>query len=44
MCAERDWRNCHRQFISDTLAARGHAVVHVLASGELEPHPLRLEP
>ncbi|HEX2232968.1 MAG TPA: DUF488 domain-containing protein [Thermoleophilaceae bacterium] len=44
MCAEQDWRNCHRQFISDALAARGHEVQHVLASGELEPHPMRLEP
>ena len=44
MCAERDWRNCHRQFISDALMARGLEVSHVLASGELEPHPMRLEP
>jgi uncharacterized protein (DUF488 family) len=44
MCAERDWRNCHRQFISDALAARGQEVLHVLAGGELEPHPMRLEP
>src|SRR5918999_1934491 len=36
MCAEREWRNCHRQFISDALAARGHDVVHVTADGELE--------
>jgi uncharacterized protein (DUF488 family) len=43
MCAERDWRNCHRQFISDALAARGHDVIHVTADGELEPHPARLE-
>ena len=43
MCAERDWRNCHRQFISDALAARGHEVLHVSADGELEPHPGRLQ-
>jgi uncharacterized protein (DUF488 family) len=43
MCAERDWRNCHRQFIADALAARGHEVLHVAADGELEPHPARLD-
>jgi uncharacterized protein (DUF488 family) len=43
MCAERDWRNCHRQFIADALTARGHDVLHVTADGELEPHPARLE-
>jgi uncharacterized protein (DUF488 family) len=43
MCAERDWRNCHRRFISDTLSSRGHEVVHIPAGGELEPHQPGLE-
>jgi uncharacterized protein (DUF488 family) len=42
MCAEHDWRNCHRRFIADALAARRHEVVHVTADGELVPHPAML--
>jgi uncharacterized protein (DUF488 family) len=42
MCAEADWRNCHRRYIADTLGARGHEVVHVAAGGELEPHQREL--
>ncbi len=29
MCAEADWRRCHRQLITDALLARGVEVVHV---------------
>ncbi len=43
MCAEGDWRNCHRRLIADALTARGWSVVHLLPDGGLEPHPLELE-
>lgn len=42
MCAEADWRRCHRRLIADALAARGWRVVHLLADGRLEQHPLRI--
>ena len=42
MCAERDWRGCHRRFIAEELADGGHEVVHI-GGGELEPHQPRLE-
>jgi uncharacterized protein (DUF488 family) len=28
MCAERDWRRCHRQLLADVLLARGFEVWH----------------
>jgi uncharacterized protein (DUF488 family) len=38
MCAETlPWR-CHRWLISELLAARGHAIVHLLRPGESRPH------
>ena len=40
MCAEADWRRCHRQLIADTLLARGWRPVHLLADGRREPHRL----
>ncbi|HXZ85731.1 MAG TPA: DUF488 domain-containing protein [Myxococcota bacterium] len=40
LCAERDWRQCHRQIIADALVARGHRVVHLLRPGERELHAL----
>jgi uncharacterized protein (DUF488 family) len=42
MCAEADWRNCHRQLIADALVAQNWAVLHVDPSGRLEPHPTPL--
>lgn len=30
MCAEADWRNCHRQLIADRLLAEGHDVRHIM--------------
>lgn len=36
MCAEADWRHCHRQIIADHLVARGHDVVHLLSDGGRE--------
>lgn len=40
MCAEGDWRRCHRRLISDALAARGWRVLHLGADGRLEAHEL----
>ena len=40
MCAEADWRRCHRQLIADALLARGWRPVHLLADGRREPHRL----
>lgn len=39
MCAEADWRRCHRRLIADALGARGWRVLHLLADGRLEQHP-----
>jgi uncharacterized protein (DUF488 family) len=39
MCAEKDWRGCHRGLVSDYLKAHGFGVVHILDSGQTEPHP-----
>ena len=33
MCAEADWRNCHRQLIADRLLAEGHEVRHIMKGG-----------
>jgi uncharacterized protein (DUF488 family) len=33
MCAETDWRRCHRKLIAELLVARGHEVLHLLPSG-----------
>ena len=38
MCAEGDWRRCHRRLISDALAARGWRVIHIRPDGVLEEH------
>jgi uncharacterized protein (DUF488 family) len=40
MCAETDWRRCHRRLISELLTAREHDVKHLLAPGRQEPHRL----
>jgi uncharacterized protein (DUF488 family) len=37
MCAEADWRRCHRRLLADVLVARDHEVIHVSAAGD-EPH------
>jgi uncharacterized protein (DUF488 family) len=37
MCAEADWRQCHRQIISDYLILRDFEVVHILPNGAFEP-------
>lgn len=38
MCAERDWRRCHRQLLADVLVARGFEVVHWLDAQRSELH------
>jgi uncharacterized protein (DUF488 family) len=40
MCAETDWRRCHRRLIADLLTARGVEVVHLLRPGQRERHGL----
>jgi uncharacterized protein (DUF488 family) len=40
MCAEADWRRCHRQLVADALLARGWRPLHLLADGRLEQHCL----
>ena len=42
MCAERDYRECHRQLLSDKLVVMGARVVHILDENtavEHVPHP-----
>ncbi len=36
MCAEADWRQCHRQIISDYLIVRDFKVLHILPDGATE--------
>jgi uncharacterized protein (DUF488 family) len=40
MCAEGDWRYCHRRLVADALAARGHKVLHLAPDGSLSAHEL----
>ncbi len=40
MCAEADWRRCHRQLLADVLVARGATVAHIMPTAALEPHAL----
>jgi uncharacterized protein (DUF488 family) len=40
MCAEGDWRRCHRRLIADALTVRGWRVVHVRPDGRLARHEL----
>ncbi|HEX2466653.1 MAG TPA: DUF488 domain-containing protein [Solirubrobacterales bacterium] len=39
MCAEADWRRCHRQLIAEALVDSGWAVLHLDANGRVESHP-----
>ncbi len=38
MCAEGEWRRCHRRLISDALAAKGWRVLHIKPDGRIEEH------
>ena len=40
MCAETDWRRCHRRLIADFLTARGHEVIHLIRPDQEEAHAL----
>ncbi len=40
MCAEGDWRRCHRRLISDALVVRGWRVAHIRPDGRSEEHVL----
>ncbi len=36
LCAEADWRQCHRQIITDYLLSAGEAVIHIGKDGSSE--------
>ncbi len=38
MCAEAVWWRCHRALLSDALAMRGVAVLHVVSAEPARPH------
>jgi uncharacterized protein (DUF488 family) len=38
MCAEGDWRRCHRRLISDALTEHGWRVLHIRPDGGIEEH------
>jgi uncharacterized protein (DUF488 family) len=40
MCAEGDWRRCHRRLIADALLARGWRVLHIAPDGRSSEHAL----
>jgi uncharacterized protein (DUF488 family) len=41
MCAETLWWHCHRRFIAELLAARGHEIAHLVAPGDRHAHRFR---
>ena len=40
MCAEADWRRCHRRLVADALLARGWRVLHIGPDGRPSEHSL----
>jgi uncharacterized protein (DUF488 family) len=40
MCAETDWRRCHRRLISDLVTAKEIEVAHLVRPGERQQHEL----
>jgi uncharacterized protein (DUF488 family) len=38
MCAEGDWRRCHRRLIADALTERGWRVLHILPDARIQEH------
>lgn len=40
MCAEADWRQCHRSLLADALFVRAVAVLHIASETRAEPHQL----
>jgi uncharacterized protein (DUF488 family) len=43
MCAEAVWWRCHRRLIADDFSVRGWEVLHLLAPGKTQPHPLNAD-
>ncbi len=43
MCAESDWRRCHRRMLSDALVVSGCEVRHLVDAGVVEQHVLSHE-
>jgi uncharacterized protein (DUF488 family) len=39
LCAEKDWRHCHRGLVADWLKARGVEVLHIVDAQRAEPQP-----
>lgn len=39
LCAEADWRRCHRRLIAAALVAHGWRVLHLRGDGRREEHP-----
>jgi uncharacterized protein (DUF488 family) len=39
LCAEKDWRNCHRGLIADCLKLQGTEVAHIVDAAHVELHP-----
>jgi len=42
MCAEGDWRRCHRRLIAEALSDRGWRLVHIRPDGRTEEHQAAL--
>jgi uncharacterized protein (DUF488 family) len=40
MCAEAVWWRCHRRLIADDFTSRGWEVLHLMAPGKVQIHPL----
>jgi uncharacterized protein (DUF488 family) len=40
MCAESQWKDCHRQLIADALIVRAVEVRHIMSGGDLIAHQL----
>jgi len=43
MCAEKDYRQCHRKLVSDWLVAHGHEVLHIEGPEPAVPHTMTSE-
>ena len=39
MCAEGDWKSCHRRIVSRELVHRGVRVIHIAPDGSQRDHP-----
>jgi uncharacterized protein (DUF488 family) len=40
MCAEGDWRICHRRLVADAMTISGWSILHLRPDGSLEEHEL----